>query len=94
MMPEPTAIAFVGGVIFMGYLLAGFFFLRFWRRTRDSLFLVFALAFWLMSLNQSLPVMLGIPREEQSFVYLFRLAAFVLIIGAILRKNLQGGRGG
>ncbi|HYG28153.1 MAG TPA: DUF5985 family protein [Caulobacteraceae bacterium] len=81
---------FVVGMVTAGYVLAGIFFLNFWRRTRDSLFLVFALAFWLMALNQALPVLLGIPREEQGGIYLLRLAAFVLIIAAILRKNMAG----
>ena len=81
-------LSFFGGVIAAGYAVAAGFFLRFWVRTRDGLFLAFAGAFGLMAANQSLPVLLGIPREEQSGVYLLRLAAFVLIILAILRKNL------
>ena len=92
-MPGPTVVAFVAGIISMGYVIGGFFFLRFWTRTRDSLFAVFAAAFWLMALNQALPVLLGIPREEQSGIYLLRLGAFILIIAAVLRKNLQGRRG-
>ena len=91
MTPSPL-IAFFGGAIAMGYLVGGVFFWRFWSRTRDSLFLVFAAAFCLMALNQALPVLLGIPREEQSGIYLLRLAAFMLIIVAILRKNLGGRR--
>lgn len=90
---SPTVMSFVVGLVTAGYAIAGVFFLNFWRRTRDSLFLVFALAFWLMTLNQALPVVLGIPREEQGGIYLLRLAAFVLIIGAILRKNLSGRNG-
>jgi len=35
--------------------------------------------------------LLGIPSENQAYIYLLRLAAFLLIIWAILRKNL--GRG-
>jgi hypothetical protein len=85
-----TTFAFVGGLLTAGYAIAGVFFLNFWRRTRDSLFAVFAVAFWLMALNQALPVLLGIPSEEQSGVYLLRLAAFILIIAAVLRKNLRG----
>lgn len=85
---NPTVVTFVAGLTSAGFAIAGVFFLNFWRRTRDSLFAVFACAFWLMSLNQALPVLLGIPREEQSGVYLLRLAAFVLIIAAILRKNV------
>jgi hypothetical protein len=85
---NPATIPFVAGLTTVGYAIAGVFFLSFWRRTRDSLFLVFACAFWLMMLNQALPVLLGIPREEQGGIYLLRLAAFILIIAAILRKNL------
>ena len=85
-----TSLAFIGGLLSGGYAIGGVFFLSFWRRTRDSLFAVFAVAFWLMALNQALPVLLGVPREEQSGIYLLRLAAFILIIGAILRKNLSG----
>jgi hypothetical protein len=85
---SPATFAFIGGLLTAGYAVAGVFFFSFWRRTRDSLFLVFGIAFWLMALNQALPILLGIPREEQSGIYLLRLAAFVLIIAAILRKNV------
>jgi len=86
---SPAVIAFVGGLSAAGYGIAGVFFLSFWRKTRDSLFMAFALAFGLMALNQALPVILGIPREEQGGVYLLRAAAFILIIVAILAKNLS-----
>ena len=85
-----TSLAFIGGLLSAGYAIGGVFFLSFWRRTHDSLFAVFAVAFWLMALNQALPVLLGIPREEQGGIYLLRAAAFTLIILAILRKNLSG----
>ncbi|HYF23318.1 MAG TPA: DUF5985 family protein [Caulobacteraceae bacterium] len=94
MTPSLEIYSFVGGLIAMGYAVAGVFFLRFWSRTRDGLFLAFAVAFWLMALNQALVVILNIPREEQSWIYLLRLAAFVLIIFAILKKNLGGRSGG
>lgn len=86
---SPAVVAFVGGLSAAGYAVAGVFFLSFWRKTRDSLFMVFALAFGLMTLNQAVPVILGIPREEQGGVYLLRAAAFILIIVAILAKNLS-----
>jgi hypothetical protein len=85
----PNIVAFMGGLSVAGYAIAGVFFLSFWRKTRDSLFMVFALAFGLMTLNQAVPVILGIPREEQGGVYLLRAAAFILIIVAILAKNLS-----
>jgi len=41
-------IEFLSGAVTMGFAIASAFFLRFWRRTGDRLFLVFALAFWLL----------------------------------------------
>ena len=89
-MSEPVTTALVAGATTAGYAIVGVFFLRFWRRTKDALFLIFAVAFWLMAANQLAPALLGIPRESQGGVYLLRLAAFVLIIGGVLWKNRPG----
>ena len=91
-MSQAALVALVAGAIAAGYLLVGAFFLRFWTRTRDRLFLGFAIAFAVMAVGQVLPVIFGIPRESQGGVYLLRLAAFVLILLAIIRKNLGGRR--
>lgn len=82
-----TVFDFLSGAITMGFLVAGFFFLRFWKRTRDSLFLAFAAAFWLLGLGQALLALTDIPVEERSWLYLLRLAAFSLILVSIWRKN-------
>ncbi len=82
---------FISGAIAMGYVVAGVFFLRFWRRTRDSLFAIFALAFWLLAANSAAFPLAGMSRAQgEGWVYLFRLAAFILIILAILGKNMRG----
>ncbi len=86
-------VDFLSGAISMGFLVCGLFFLRFWRDSRDELFLAFALAFALLSVGQAFLALAGIPLEERSWIYLLRLAAFLLIILAILRKNLRGGVG-
>ena len=83
---------YISGIITMGFLVAGLFFLRFWRRSADGLFLAFALAFWLMALNTAVAGLGGVSREEMSYVYLLRLAAFSLIIIAIVRKNMEAAR--
>jgi hypothetical protein len=83
---------FVGGGLSVASLTAALFFLKFWRRTRDGLFLAFAAAFVLLALNQAVPVLFGIPDEALGGVYLLRLAGFLLIIFAILRKNMARGR--
>jgi hypothetical protein len=84
---SPT-IVFLSGMSSMGFAVAGAFFLRFWRRTSDNLFLAFAAAFWLLAVNQALVGLLEVSREDKVWIYLLRLAAFLLIIGAILAKNL------
>ena len=78
---------FFSGVVAAGFLVSGLFFLRFWRRTRDGLFISFALAFWLLGVGQTLVALTDIPVEERSWIYLIRLAAFLLILLAIFRKN-------
>jgi hypothetical protein len=82
-----TLIDFLSGAVTFGFLIAGLFFLRFWRRTDDPLFLAFALSFLLLGLAQSLLALADIPAEERSWVYLLRLAAFTMILIAIVRKN-------
>lgn len=89
MMPlDPVWSAFTGGFLSCASLVAAVFFLRFWRRAGDSLFLSFAIAFVLLAVNQALPPLLGFETEDYAGLFLLRLAAFGVIILAILRKNL------
>ena len=83
---------FLLGLLVMACATAGLFFLRFYRRTRDRLFLTFALAFWLLGLNWLLLAMVE-KDEVRTALYLIRLLAFVLILLAILQKNRAGKRG-
>jgi len=83
---------FLSGAITLGFLVAGLFFLRFWRRTRDGLFLAFAMSFALLGIGQAVQALANIPQEERSHIYLIRLAAFTLILIAIFRKNRASGR--
>ena len=82
-------LTFLSGAITMGFLLAALFFLRFWRRTSDGLFAIFAAAFLLLAANQALAALIDFGREELSWVYLLRLAAFCLIITGIVAKNIR-----
>jgi hypothetical protein len=78
---------FVSGAVTLGFAIAGLYFLRFWKDRRDPLLAAFAVAFWLLGLNQALLALSNIPFEERSWLYLIRLAAFALIIAAIALKN-------
>jgi hypothetical protein len=87
-----TLIPFLSGAIAAGFLVAGLFFLRFWKRTGDGLFAAFAFAFWLLGLNQALLALANVTAEERTWLYLLRLAAFILILIAIWRKNARASR--
>lgn len=86
-----TLTVLVSGLLVMGYAVAGLFFLRFWRETRDRLFGIFAGAFWLLALQRLLLALARNPDTEQVWLYGIRLLAFVLILVAIIDKN-RGGR--
>jgi len=83
---------FVSGAITMGYFLSGVFFLKFWRRTGDTLFMIFAAAFWLLCANQLAFTWSASAEQEGGWPFLLRLAAFSLLIAGIVYKNLQGAR--
>ena len=79
----------LAGAVIMGNVVAAIFFWRFWYRTRDQLFAMFGAAFLLLAVHRVLVGALSVMREEQSWIYLIRLAAFVLIIIAVLLKNAE-----
>jgi hypothetical protein len=86
------AAGFLSGAITFGFLIGALFFVRFWRRSGDRLFLMFAIAFGLLSLNQFLAHVLDVVSEPYSFIYGIRVLAFILIIAGIIDKNVSAGR--
>ena len=78
----------LSGAIIMAYLVCGLFFLRFWRRTHDRLFVIFAVAFWVLAVNRTLAVTGAEEHELRSLTYYtVRLVAFLLILVAVIDKN-------
>ena len=75
-----------GGIVTASFL-AGLFFLRFWRETRDRFFLLFALSFWIEGANRFVLARYVGPNEDAPVYYLVRLVAYGLIIAAIVMKN-------
>ena len=82
-----TLYDFLSGAVAFGFLVCGLFFMRYWWRTRDELFLAFSLAFVLLGIGQAVLALANIPTEERGSIFLIRLAAFLLILVAIYRKN-------
>lgn len=81
-------IELLSGALILAYAVSGVHFLQFWRRTRDRLFVHFAVAFWLLALNQLAVSVPAVTDETGSSVYLLRVLGFVLILIAIVDKNV------
>jgi hypothetical protein len=81
----------LSGAVAFGLVMCSLFFLRFWKRTADALFLAFSISFSLLALTQVIVVTANMYKEDNSVAYLIRLAAFSLLIVAIWRKNRRGG---
>ena len=77
---------FLLGAVVAACAVAGLFFLRFWRRTRDRLFVIFAVAFWTLGANW-LALAFIEQNEVRTALYGVRLLAFVLILGGVIDKN-------
>jgi hypothetical protein len=78
---------FLMGAIAMGWAIAALFFLRFWRQTGDRLFGMFALAFLLLGFTRAGLAFSPLESEWHTHWYWARLAAFVMILVAIVDKN-------
>ena len=78
---------FVSGMVTAGYLVAALFFFRFWRRTKDSLFANFSIAFLLFASGQFGSIWFDGQHDDNAWIFLLRLAGFVLLLVAIVRKN-------
>jgi hypothetical protein len=78
---------FLLGVIVISSLVAGAFFLKFWRKTRDLLFLGFAAAFMIEGVNRMAFLFLAEPNEGTPIIYTVRLFSYLLILAAIVHKN-------
>jgi len=78
---------FLLGVIVTASLIASSFFLKFWKQTRDPLFLYFAAAFAVESLNRLGFLVIDHPHEGNTIIYAIRLFSYLLILAAIVQKN-------
>jgi hypothetical protein len=78
---------FVAGAIVALCGVAALHFWKFHRQTADRLFAFFALAFATLGVNFLFLAAVDRESEFRPHVYLIRLAAFLLIIAAIVEKN-------
>jgi uncharacterized membrane protein HdeD (DUF308 family) len=89
-LPSDALNAVMLGAIAMASATAALFFLRFWRQTRDTLFLYFALAFGVDAVTRVALALGDISNEHEPLFYMGRLVTVALILVAIVNKNRAG----
>lgn len=77
----------ISGALMMACLVTGLFFIQFWRKSYDRLFLIFSCSFFILALERLVLGMIGTRNEPSPTIYLIRLGAFVLILIGIIDKN-------
>ena len=79
----------ITGANVMACFAIGLHFLRFWKSSRDTFFLYFALAFWIQGLQWLHSGTRADLTEYSPLYYVARLVAYGLIGWAIVQKNLR-----
>lgn len=85
---DPEVASFIAGMVALGFIAAAMFFVQFYRETRDRFFLYFTAAFVLFAGNQSVPIAWHIDADSQAPIYIARLVGYLLIIIAVVQKNI------
>lgn len=85
--PRLIPSIFLLGVIAAASFTAMLFFLRFWRDTRDLLFAAFGFYFLVEGINRVVLSAMKHPNEGSPWIYIARLIALLVLLGAIIHKN-------
>lgn len=78
---------FLLGFVSACSFVAALFFLRFWRDTRDHLFLGFAAFFLIQGSSNAVALSLPHPNIANPWLFLLRLLSALIVLAAILWKN-------
>ncbi|KAA6455880.1 hypothetical protein DYQ86_26960 [Acidobacteria bacterium AB60] len=85
----PRLDDFLLGFIVATSLVALLFFIRFWKSTRDPLFLAFGIFFAVQGVTRSAGLGLQHPNEGAVWIFAVRLLSVLGVLAAILWKNLR-----
>jgi hypothetical protein len=80
---------FLYGAIAMASAIVSLYYFKAWRQTRDTLFKLFALAFFLLTLERFVFKFGHVADERLPLVYCMRLLAFIAMVAGIVQKNLK-----
>jgi uncharacterized membrane protein len=86
---HPQLDLFLVGYIAAASAVAALFFLRFWKETRDSLFMAFAIFFIVQTALRALALSKNAPNLVAWWENALRLLAVLVVIAAVLRKNAR-----
>jgi len=75
------------GALAMGCIVVALFFLRFWRISRDRLFLILSVAFGIFCVHWVGLALQDPGSEARQYSYIARLLAFLLIAVGVIDKN-------
>ncbi|HEY1578417.1 MAG TPA: DUF5985 family protein [Terracidiphilus sp.] len=87
-MQYPNLDYFLLGFIAACSLVAGLYFLRFYRSTRDPLFLAFLVFFVVQGCSNAFILELPRPNVGTPLIFVVRLLSVLVVLAAILWKNL------
>ena len=89
-----NSVSFWAGIATATFLASGLFFLKFWKASSDRFFLYFAMSCFFLGTERILLLWLlpsteanYRPPEAQAWVYLVRMAAYILILYAVIQRN-------
>lgn len=80
-------VSLISGMMAMGFLVAALFFARYYRSTRDTLFVYFAVAFVLLAAEKLAVLVVPDWFPEPPWLFIVRLLAFLAIGAGIWDKN-------
>jgi hypothetical protein len=78
---------FLWGMLAALTLVATAFFWKYWRRTRDGLFLGLSIGFGLLTVHWAALAMVNPSDETRHYLYIVRFLGFVVMIAGVVAKN-------
>ncbi len=84
---------FLSGVYMATFMASALIFFRVWRKVRDRFFWLFGWACLVLAIERIPLIFVDPAIEENSWVYIFRLLAFILILVAVVDTNRGDKRG-
>jgi peptidoglycan/LPS O-acetylase OafA/YrhL len=79
----------LSGAVTIGFVVAAALFFNLGRGSGERLYFAFALALGLLAANQLVALWLGEDHEYIAYVYGLRLIGFVVVLAALVEKNLR-----